>query len=203
MNSDLPDKDGMTVKGIVHSNGVGIPRVLVSDGYEVTTTDENGVYYLPSEKKTGFVFVSVPANYEAPVQDNIPQFFKALTSGSTVEQKDFLLTPTTNTKHVVMAIADWHLANRNDDLSQYGSGFLPDVNGLISDYTSANAKVYGLPLGDGSWDAYWYANNYGLVEYKSEMKKVNCPMFNVIGNHDMDLDSRTDDYSARTFKDLF
>lgn len=186
IESDIPDKDGMTVKGIVHNNGVGLPGVVVSDGFEVTTTDENGVYYLPSEKKTGFVFISVPANYEAPAVDNIPQFFKRLSPGSGVEQKDFSLTPVLNNKHVVLAIADWHLANRNDDLSQYGSGFLPDVNGLITDYSSANTKVYGLPLGDGSWDAYWYANNYGLVEYKSEMKKVNCPMFNVIGNHDHD-----------------
>jgi hypothetical protein len=184
--SDIPDQDGMTVKGMVYSNGVGVPRVLVSDGHEVTTTDQNGVYYLPSQKKTGFVFVSVPANYEAPVVDSIPQFFKRPTGGSSVEQKDFLLTPSANMKHVVVALADWHLANRNDDLWQYGSGILPDVNVLIDDYSSANTKVYGLPLGDASWDAYWYANNYGLVEYKSEMKKVNCPMFNVIGNHDHD-----------------
>lgn len=202
VESNLPDKEGMTVKGIVYNNGVGIPNVLVSDGYEVTTTDENGVYYLPSQKQTGFVFVSLPADYEAPVEDNIPQFFKRLAGGSTVEQKDFLLTPTTNTKHVVLAVADWHLANRNDDLSQYGSGFLPDVNGLINDYSSANAKVYGLPLGDGSWDAYWYANNYGLVEYKSEMKKVSCPMFNVIGNHDHDPYVTNNWESKKKYRDV-
>src|SRR5690606_3505786 len=49
LESDIPDKEGMTIKGIVHSDGVGLPGVVVSDGYAVTTTDENGVYYLPSE----------------------------------------------------------------------------------------------------------------------------------------------------------
>ncbi len=186
IEANLPDRDGMTLKGLVYSNGVGIAGVVVSDGYEVTTTDENGVYYLPSEKKTGFVFISVPANYEAPATDNIPQFFKRLSGGSGVEQNDFLLIPATNSKHVVLALADWHLANRNDDLSQYNSGILPDVNALIDAHTAANARVYGLPLGDMSWDAYWYANNYALVEYKAEMKKMKCPMFHVIGNHDYD-----------------
>lgn len=200
--SDLPDRDGMTVKGLVYSNGVGIPGVVVSDGYEVTATDENGVYYLPSQKKTGFVFISLPANYEAPAIDNIPQFFKRLTGGSAVEQKDFLLTPAANSKHVVVALADWHLAKRNDDLSQYGSGLVPDVNALINDHAASNTRVYGLPLGDGSWDAYWYANNYGLVEYKSEMKKVNCPMFNVIGNHDHDPYVSNDWESKKKYRDV-
>lgn len=202
MTSDIPDKDGMTVKGVVYSDGQGMAGVVVSDGYEVTTTDENGVYYLASQKKTGFVFISIPANYEAPVEDNIPQFFKRLAGGNSVEQKDFSLTPVANSKHVVLALADWHLANRNDDLSQYGSGFLPDVNAKISEYTSANTKVYGLPLGDGSWDAYWYDNNFALVEYKAEMKKVNCPMFNVIGNHDYDP-YLTDDWEcSKKYRDV-
>jgi len=202
IESNVPDKSGMTVKGIVYSNGLGVAGVVVSDGYEVTTTDENGIYYLPSQKKTGFVFISVPANYEAPVEDNIPQFFKRLAGGSAVEQKDFSLTPVTNSKHVVVTIADWHLANRNDDLSQFASGFLPDVNALASEYTAANTKVYGLALGDGSWDAYWYENNFGVVEYKAQMKKVNCPMFNVIGNHDNDPYVSNDWESSKKYRDV-
>ncbi len=182
----LPDIAGKTIKGLVHSNGAGVPGVVVSDGYEVTVTDQNGVYYLASEKKNGFVFISVPGNYEAPVQDNFPQFFKRLTGGSAVEQKDFSLTPAAGNKHTILALSDWHLANRNNDLQQFGSGFLPDVNAAIGEYSAAGSKVYGLALGDMSWDAYWYENNFGLVEYVAEMKKVNCAMFNVIGNHDND-----------------
>ncbi len=186
MGGSLPDIPGKTIKGLVHSNGTGVAGVVVSDGYEVTVTDAKGVYYLASEKKNGFVFISVPGNYEAPVQDNLPQFFKRLTSSNEVEQKDFSLIPATNSKHTVLALSDWHLANRNNDLQQLGAGFLPDVNAAISEYTAAGSKVYGLAMGDMSWDAYWYENNFGLVEYLAEMKKVNCAMFNVIGNHDND-----------------
>ena len=134
-DTSIPDKPGMTVKGIVFCDGEGIPGVTVSDGYEVTVTDSEGIYYLPSQKKNGFVFISVPGNYEIAATDNIPQFFQRLAGGSTVEQKDFSLVHASNTKHVVLAMADWHLANRNDDLSQFSNGFLPDVNATISDFT--------------------------------------------------------------------
>lgn len=200
--SNLPDIAGMTVKGVVYNNGAGIPGVVVSDGYEVTTTDENGVYYLASAKKNGFVFISVPGNYQALVTDNIPQFFKRLTGGSSVEQKDFSLTPAANSKHVVLGLSDWHLANRNDDLSQFGSGFIPDVNTTINAYAAANTKVYGLALGDMSWDIYWYQNSFGLVEYASEMKKVNCPMFNVIGNHDHDPYITNDWEASKKYREV-
>lgn len=182
----IPDKPGMTLKGVVYCDGEGIPGVVVSDGAEVTVTDSKGIYYLPSLKQNKFVFISLPGNYEIAASDNIPQFFKRLAGGNSVEQHDFSLVHTDNNNHVVLAMADWHLANRNDDLAQFSNGFLPDVNSTISSYTSAGKKVYGVPLGDMTWDAYWYDNNFRLEQYLIEMKKVNCVMFNVMGNHDND-----------------
>ena len=79
----------------------------MSDGYEVAVSDVDGVYYLASQKKNGYVFISVPGNYEAPPVDNIPQFFKRLRAGeSTVERVDFELTAAANDRHVTLAIAD-------------------------------------------------------------------------------------------------
>lgn len=198
----VPDVAGMTVKGIVYSNGVGIPGVVVSDGYEVTVTDKDGIYYLASQKKNGYVFISVPGNYEVAYDGNIPQFFQRLTAGSSVEQKDFSLVPASNSKYVMLATSDWHLANRNDDIQQFSSGFLKDVNALISDYTHAGTNVYGLALGDLSWDLYWYENHFALPEYLTQMKNVNCPVFSVMGNHDNDP-YITDDWTAATkFRDV-
>lgn len=182
----IPDKPGMTVKGVVYCDGEGVPGVVVSDGVEITVTDSKGVYYLPSTKQNGFVFISIPGNYEVAASDNIPQFFSRLTAGSSVEQHDFSLIRVDNTKHVVLTMADWHLANRNDDLTQFSNGFIPDINATISTYASAGVKVYGVPLGDMTWDAYWYENNFRLDKYLVEMKKLNCPMFNIMGNHDND-----------------
>ncbi len=183
--TSVPDKEGMTVKGIVYCNGEGIPGVVVSDGYLVTTTDEDGIYYLASEKKNGYVFISIPGNYEVSTNNNIPEFFKLLAGGTTVERRDFSLIQADNTNHVVLTMADMHLANRNDDISQFGS-FISDANSLINSYLTMGAKVYALTLGDMTWDLYWYDNNYGLTDYLIQLNKINCPVFHTMGNHDND-----------------
>lgn len=186
-NINIPDVEGMTVKGLVYADGVGVAGVTVSDGYEVTVTNNEGVYYLPSLKKTGFVFISIPGNYEVATVGNAPQFFKRLSSNTTVvEQKDFSLIKVDNQKYVVIPMADWHLANRNNDIDQFTSKVLPDVNATIDKYKAEGTKVYALTLGDMTWDLYWYQNNFGLNEYVSYMNQLNCSVFNLIGNHDYD-----------------
>lgn len=202
LDTNIPDLPGMTIKGLVYSDGEGVPGVVVSDGYAVTTTDNNGIYYLPSQKTTGFVFISLPGNYEIQTIDNIPQFFQRLAGGSTVEQKDFSLTLKSNTKHVVMMMADWHLARRNDDLTQFNNLYVPDINTLINQYKSSGSQVYGIPLGDMTWELYWYSNNFGLTDYLLEMKKLNAPMFNVIGNHDYDPYVEGDWPAEKKFRDI-
>ena len=182
----LPDIGGMTVKGIVSCNGAGISGVVVSDGFEVTVTDNEGKYYLPSLKKAGYVFISVPGNYEVATEGNAPRFFHRLGSSGVIEQKDFSLTKTNNDRHVVIPMADWHLANRNNDLEQFQTNVLPDVNDTIDSYSTDGIKVYALTLGDMTWDQYWYDNRFGLREYLPYMNRLNCPVFNLMGNHDND-----------------
>ena len=202
VNEDIPDRDGMTIKGVVSSDGVGVPGVVVSDGFEVTETDENGIYYLPSLKKHGYVFISVPGNYEVANNKNLPQFFQRLTGGTSVEQKDFFLMKTDNSEHIVITMADWHLARRNDDVNQFVNGFLRDVNATIAEYKAQGVKVYGLTLGDMSWDQYWYVNNFALPEYLVQMHKVNCSIFNVIGNHDYDPYAAGDWAAGLAYKNI-
>jgi hypothetical protein len=185
---DIPNKTGMNIKGWISNDGVGIPNVVVSDGVEVAVTDSEGIYYLNSAKKHGYVFVSVPGNYEVRQEGNFPQFFRrfSLSQPHTVERVDFSLTPVNNEKHVVLAMADLHLAARTGDISQFENGFLPDANQTISTYQSQGYRVYGLTLGDLAWDSYWYSNKFALPEYVVQMTRVNCPIFNTMGNHDHD-----------------
>ena len=186
-DTDIPDREGMTVKGIVYSNGIGLAGVVVSDGHQVAQTDAEGVYYLASDKKSGAVFISIPGNYEVPANGNAPQFFKKFSKDAqSVEQHDFSLIEAENQQHVVLTMADWHLAARNNDLEQFQNKVLPDVNAMIDSYTALGTKVYVLTLGDLTWDLYWYSNNFGLSDYIPYMNKLHSPVFNVIGNHDYD-----------------
>ena len=197
---EIPDKEGMSIKGFVHCNGEGISNVVVSDGFELTTTDSNGIYYLPSKKVNAYVFISVPGNYEVPEINKLPQFFKRLSGGDAVEQKDFSLIKVNNDQHVLITMADMHLANRNDDLLQFRTKFLPDVNASIEHYKAEGKKVYGLTLGDMSWDSYWESNNFALPDYLAEMRKINCTVFNVMGNHDNDIHNSGDFQTAEPYR---
>lgn len=202
IQTEIPDLEGMTIKGIVHNDGKGIPGVVVSDGYEVTITNEKGIYYLPSAKKNGYVFISIPGNYEVNTNGNLPLFYQKLVGGSSTERKDFGLIPVNNKKHILIVAADWHLANRNDDLLQFNSGFIPDVNATISKYSDAGVKVYGIPLGDMTWDNYWYSNNFALNEYIREMDRIKCSMFHVMGNHDNDPYIQGDVEAEKAYRDI-
>lgn len=198
-DNTLPDREGMTIKGVVSCAGVGVSGVVVSDGYELTATDGQGVYYLPSRKETGFVFISVPGNYEVSVDINNPLFYQRLAGGEAIEQKDFQLTRVDNNKHVLLAMPDMHLAKRNNDIAQFENGILQDVNDLIASYQTQGTKVYGLTLGDQSWDAYWYENRFALPDVMEEIQKINCPVFNCMGNHDNDPYIADDWMAAQAF----
>ena len=89
---DFKPDAGTTVYGIVSSAGVGVENVVVSDGAEVTVTNEKGIYQLKSAKKWGYVFISVPSGYEVPSVGVLPQFHRALkNSADVVERADFKL----------------------------------------------------------------------------------------------------------------
>lgn len=186
-NPDIPDQDGMTVKGTVFAAGKGIADVVISDGEVLTKTDANGIYYLPSTKKNGYVFISVPSNYEVSTTNTVPQFFKSLIGiTSNAEIRDFELFPANNENHAVAFLADIHLANRNDDIAQFQSNFITDINETYAHYKDQGKKFYGLTLGDQSWDQYWYANNFKLAEYLQTVRDLEFPIYNVVGNHDYD-----------------
>jgi 3',5'-cyclic AMP phosphodiesterase CpdA len=185
--SHVPSFQKTTIRGKVHHQGKGIPDAVVSDGILVTKTDTNGNYQLPSDKQNGYVFISVPRNYEVPVVRTVPQFFQILSKDANeLETKDFELFPSTSDKHVIAFLADMHLANRNDDLQQFKKGFLNDIKQLAAQYKAAGTKFYALTLGDQSWDVYWYKNSFGLPEYLRQMESLDFPVFNTIGNHDND-----------------
>lgn len=186
-NANIPDKEGMTVKGVVYSQDKGMEGIVVSDGFHVTKTDKDGIYYLPSEKKGKYVFVSFPGNYEVEVKDSLPQFFQRLTkSVQQVEIKDFELFPVNNNNHTLLALGDMHLANRNNDINQFKDGFIKDIQQKIQELKSSGEKIYALTLGDMSWDSYWYTNNYDLNNYLKDIRQIEIPIFHTMGNHDND-----------------
>ena len=186
-NEEIKVKDGNNVYGVVACSGKGIPGVVVSDGFEVVKTDENGVYQFKSDKIHGYVFISVPSGYEAVSEGVMPKFHQPLTKKkSEVERVDFPLVEAPGQKeHTMLVFGDLHLANRTSDARQF-SDFTEDVNEYLAAYPGR--KTYALTLGDMTWELYWVANKYSFDEYVRDINKIKgIQVFNTIGNHDHDM----------------
>ena len=204
LDVQIPDRDGMTVKGVVFCGSVPVAGAVVSDGEILTTTDDTGCYYLPSKKYHGYVFVSVPSGYEPQVENSIPQFWGKVTPGEEAcEQVDFELTEVPGQENFdLLVLADIHLANRLGDLTQYRSILLPEVKEYIA---SSSKKVYLLNVGDMTFDLYWNSLKYDLNSYVNTLKESAIPglIYHVPGNHDND-EYAADDFSAeKPYKELF
>lgn len=180
----VPDKAGMTLKGVVYNGSKGVKDVIVSDGILFTKTDENGYYYLASEKKNGSVFIILPSGYDVATDYALPRFWARLTaSATTVEQHNFPLYTSANTNHTMLVATDIHLANRNNDITQFTEGFVSEVS---SAYNESKSKVYCLNLGDFSWDNYWYSNSFSIQNCQNTIKGLNFQFWSTMGNHDND-----------------
>ncbi len=189
-----------TVTGHITCDGKGVAGVPVSDGYVVTTTDANGAYSFTSAKKNGYVFYTLPGGYEPEVRNGYdPVFWAALDESTTeTETHDFKLTKVDNDKFSLVVSADYHLANRNSDLTQFRNRFVQRMKELKA---SATVPVYSTILGDLTWDLYWTQRSFNLSNFAATMKSYGFPFttFSVIGNHDNDPSvaaSLTTDFDA-------
>ena len=197
---ELEQKEGYNIYGMVSCDGVGVPGVVVSDGVEVTVTDEKGAYYLKSNEYHRTVFMSVPAGYEAVSEGVLPKFHRVVDGNSaSVERADWNLVKVDNDDHIVYVIGDMHLANRTNDLNQFAS-FTDELNKQV--YYNDSKRQYAITLGDMTWELYWYDNAYDLYSY---VKTINeslsgLQIYHTIGNHDHDMATAGDLTTVDAYK---
>lgn len=199
---DFTPDAGTTVYGVVSTADGPVQGVVVSDGVEVSVTDERGIYQLQSEKKWGYVFISVPSGYEVPAEGVLPQFYKMMKGdAATTERVDFSLTEVEGQdNYKVFMLGDMHLANRTGDLGQF-MDFTEDLNSYRA--LHQHEKMYAITLGDMTWDLYWYSNSYALPEYLNTINNQvkGLQIFHTIGNHDYDYKAMSDEEAGSRFMD--
>ena len=202
--AEVEKKSGYTTYGrVVDWEANPVAGVAVSDGALVTTTDSEGRYYLRSERKNVFVFISTPKNYRVAVDRAVPQFFQRFksTRTSTYEKHNFVLAPEENVKHRVLVWSDTHLANRTDDANQFKKFFKPDIEQQIAKAKSEGVKLYAIGLGDLAWDEFWYKNDYSLKDYREDISDFDLTIFSSPGNHDNDPSIADDFLAAAGFRE--
>jgi hypothetical protein len=186
---------GTAVRGRVHSGGKGIRDVAVTDGKNVVTTDRNGSYELPPNESAEFVYISLPSGYEIPHRNGTAHYYQPISGQS---RYDFELEKLAvdDSRHCFVVWADTQMISEKD-AAQLKQESAPDLRALVASYP-AGTLFHGLGCGDLVWDKFELFD-----DYKEAVGITGVPFFSVIGNHDMDLDARTDDYSAKTFKQQF
>lgn len=204
------------VKGLVYhdanANGkydkkeAGIARVAVSNGVQVTLTDNKGYYELPVGEDNG-IFVIKPSGYKVPLNaDNLAKFYylhKPKGSPSSLEFKgvsptgplpksvDFGLIPQTEKDDYTALIFGDPQPYTAAELEFFKKGVVAEVAGIKN-------VAFGLSLGD------LVGNDLSLHQpYIKVVKQIGLPWYNLIGNHDMNFDVLTDSLSDETYEANF
>lgn len=190
------------------SGDPGIPDVLVSNGREVVTTDDEGRYVLPVEDGD-VIFVIKPTGYAVPLERGtmLPRFYYIhqpegtpaqlglryrgiAPTGALPASIDFALRKASEpTRFDVLLLADTHAG------SDAEIDFIRDdvVNPLIG--TDA---AFGITAGDIMSDHLSFYGRYNRI-----IGQLGVPWHNIVGNHDLNLDAPDARYSRETFKRTF
>jgi len=196
------DRNG---NGLLDRGEPGIPGVSVSNGLDVVQTDRRGRYgiALPPES---ILFISKPAEYEVPVdENNLPQFYYTHypagsppvaewlfpviePTGPLPESVDFPLLPGRRVREFkVMGFADTQAGTDEEE-----DGIREDIVAPI--VNNPYGAAFGFVAGDVVND------NLALFPRHNEiMGKIGIPIWNVPGNHDTNEESPSDRYATQTY----
>ena len=184
----------------------GVPGVLVSNGREVVTTDDDGGYELPAYDGMT-VFVTKPAGWEVPLDEqNFPQFFyHHLPEGSPPLRFDGLPPTGPLPEAINFPLAEREPAGDGPincavigDPQTYSNqelGFLRD--GVVNDLEQRDdlGECGAFIVGDIAGD------DLGLYpRIKEVLSLADMPVRAVPGNHDIDYDATEDEHSFDTYK---
>jgi hypothetical protein len=191
----------ITYYGQVTSGHKGIAGVAVTDGYNITQTNDQGAYTLLGNATSDYIYITIPAGYAVTVKNEVPCFYQKITDRSSPRQRfDFTLEKSAqhDDKHVLIAWADPQVAFEEElpSLQQAAA----DVRQLLDEQYKAVPAV-GIVCGDIIADIKQEATFYEPV--KQIIRDMNIPFFYAAGNHDMDTDVRSDYLSKETYKHHF
>lgn len=187
--------------GKITCAGKGIPAVAITDGYTVTVSDIKGNYKLNSTVKAEFIYLSVPAPYQMPLQNGRPYFYRALENKEKHHQEiNFELEQLSHTEdqHKLIVCADpqvafveelKHLEIATNDIARYRHSALIDF------------PVYGIVCGDIISDIQHSEPSFETVAHYFTATQI--PFFYLPGNHDLDINLRSNANSKSSYQHVF
>lgn len=177
-----PQSDGSNIYGkVVSADGRPLNGVVVTDGHQCVITADDGTYSMISDlTTTRFVYISLPSGYDAEVINSVPQFFKRVRRYENAVSADFVLTESApQDEYTLVMIGDPQIPGFNIDNSaeQFRDHVITDINTL----KETDKGLYAISVGDVI-----YNDIPGYDAYTDACSAASFPIFNTIGNHDLD-----------------
>ncbi|MDR0507488.1 MAG: calcineurin-like phosphoesterase family protein [Dysgonamonadaceae bacterium] len=186
---------------VIDNKGVAIQGVAVTDGYNIVTTNHKGEYKLLSNATAEFVYISIPAGYVIQMKDDAPCYFQRITNKSKSKQKfNFTLEKSgqNDNRHILIACADPQVAF--DEEMPMLEEAVRDIKLLVNQHYK-NIPVHGIICGDIIAEISREPKFFDPVKHL--FAETNIPFFYAAGNHDMDVNGRSNHNSKKTFKKTF
>jgi hypothetical protein len=183
----------------------GLADVGVSNGREVVTTDARGRYELEVDDNT-ILFVIKPTDYQVPLDHfNLPRFYYVhkpegsppglkyagvSPTGPLPESVDFPLTRHVEPDEFKVLLLGDPQPNNIGDIDHL-------ANDVVAELIGTDA-AFALTLGD------IMADLLNLFEpYNHVMSQMGIPVWNTLGNHDINFDVPGDDASDETWERVY
>jgi hypothetical protein len=194
--------------GVVYGEREGrsfpLPKVRVSNGSEIVTTDRMGRYRLPVSEGD-IIFVIKPRDYALPVNDlNLPQFYRIHQPQGSPKQEFPGIAPTGPLPTQVNFSLKYQKESDEFRVLLFGDpqsrnqeevGFM--MRDVISDVAGQKA-AFGISLGDIAF------NDLSIYEnHNKAVAMLDMPWFNLLGNHDLNFDAPDRTHSIETYKSLY
>ena len=192
---DAPAAD--VVSGYLkYEDGTPAVGVSVSDGFEVTQTDAEGKYSLTVRQDTYYIYYTVPADCQVPINSyGQPAFFeKYLESRTTYNFTLKKLPNGKESKFALFCLADPQCRN-STHRNRFNTECVPDLKAHVA---SKGVPCYGVTLGDVAYSEGNQNCDAQMPYMRDHMAKSNVgmPIFQTMGNHDYSFFSSSKPISA-------
>lgn len=178
--------------------------IRISNGLEIVKTDVDGRYTLPIDDDTQ-IFVIKPRNYRTLLSDDmLPRFYYTHKPNGSPDSRFAGVEPTGPLPESV----DFPLYPQSEP-DQFRAVLWADpqprnmreieyiTHDVIEELIGVDA-AFGVTLGDIMFD------DIGLFEEQnSRVALIGIPWYNVIGNHDLNMDAKVDELSDETYERVF
>ncbi|MGB2957861.1 MAG: calcineurin-like phosphoesterase family protein [Bacteroidota bacterium] len=196
---EVMTRRGIRVRGAVRAGGRGLSGVAVSDGISVVRSGTDGAFELVTDSSRPYIFLSLPSGYEIPTGPaGTASLYKPLRPNKANEMDtvwDLAPLPVPDRSHAFLLLADPQTRD-TDDVNLLHSQTVPDLQSTLK--TLGSLPVFGVGCGDIMYDRLEH-----FPRYEEAVNRMRIPCFQVLGNHDVEVLSKTDEASAATFMRYF